>query len=102
MRRDFCEIFLSIFPCIKLYGNIQIKLCMNSNLNESSTESPGSIRESLTSSNVTGNTLSQQRDNRFYYSKEVNKKFLLENLNDAKNQQHNRNTANLVVLDMPD
>jgi hypothetical protein len=104
MRRDFCEIFLSIFPCIKLYGNIQIKLCKNSNINDTDNGSPTSIRVSLTPNSISSNinSNSSTRDNRFYYSKEVNKKFLLENSNDAKNQQNQKNYRNMVLLDMPD
>ena len=99
IRRDFCEIFLQVFPCIKIYGNIKISFKSNNDTfgDTTNNESPSSIRIPLTSTN---NTVQQSRDNRFYFSKEVNKKF--ENLNDSKNQQLNKNVKNFIVLDVPD
>ena len=101
MRKDFCEIFLSIFPCMKIYGNIKIVLCKNSSTNDTTNnnDSPTMIRVPLTSTNVVSQT--QQRDNRFYFSKEVNKKFL-ESLNESKNQQNNKNISSFALLEMPD
>jgi hypothetical protein len=104
MKQDFCLIFLEIFPCIKIYGNIKISLTNNNDTRAdgetTNNETLSSIRVPLTSSN---NVVQTQRDNRFYFSKEVNKKFLLENSNDAaKHQQLNKNLNNFVILDVPD
>jgi len=89
IQRDFCQVILTVCPCLKIYGNIEFSL---------NKEALNGASESLLNSNdviINQSQLNQIKKKKNFFSKLMHQK-------EEKPQQQQKQTDNVFSVEMPD